>query len=87
MLNSIKEWLCGFTGDKYVHVMACHLIAFLVAKVAALFVGRYIGAAIGAVVAMGAGIIKEYIVDDFVDMDDIKADLIGSLSGSLLSII
>jgi hypothetical protein len=86
-MNGLIDWLCGFTGDKYVHVMACHLIAFIVARMASLLVGRYAGAVIGAAVAFTVGVLKEYLNDDHVDKDDIKADIIGSVSGALLSII
>ena len=57
------------------------------AIVASLLVGRYAGAAIGAAVAFTVGVLKEYLNDDHVDKDDIKADIIGSVSGALLSII
>ena len=87
MLNSIKEWLCGFTGDKYVHVMASWLIAFIVARIVRIFLGRWIGAAVGVAEAIVCGVLKEYLRDDFVDKDDIRADIIGAVAGGLLSLI
>lgn len=83
----LADRLCGFTADKYVHVMACHLIAFITAKIAAMAVGRLVGAAVGAAVAIIIGVAKEYLHDDHVDKGDIKADLIGAVSGALLSLI
>jgi len=87
MLNKVKEWLCGFEGDKYVHVMSCWLIAFIVARVVSPFLGRWIGAATGAVAAIVFGVLKEYFKDDHVDRQDIKADAVGAVLGGLQSLI
>ena len=86
MLNKVKEWLCGFEGDKYVHVLTCQLIAFLTGKICSMFLGRWCGAAIGFVVAAGAGFFKE-IDDDTFDYGDFKADMLGAIWGALYCLI
>ena len=85
MLNKVKEWLCGFTGDKYMHVIACCLIAYLFAET--LRFNVFLCACIGFVVAMVSGVLKETLIDDSVDKTDIKADAIGAVLGAILSLL
>lgn len=87
MYNAFTNWLCGFTGDKYVHVIACQLIAYLVARLLSIFIGKELASVIGVVVAIIGGILKEYVKDDSVDKNDIKANVIGAILGGLQSLI
>lgn len=84
MLNRIKEWLCGFTADKYVHVIVCLVIALVVARIVPF--GALLSAAHGLFTAMLIGLTKEWVDDEF-DWGDIKADFVGALLGALLSLI
>ena len=84
MLNRIKEWLCGFTADKYVHVIVCLIISLVVARIVP-FVAL-LSAAHGILAAMLIGLAKEWVDDEF-DWGDIKADAVGALLGGLLSLI
>lgn len=87
MYDRCSTWLCGFDGDKYVHFIACQLIAFLVARLLSVFVRKELAAAIGVVVAIVGGVLKEYVKDDSVDKDDIRADIAGAITGGLQSLI
>lgn len=84
MLKGFINRLCGFTGDKYVHFIACMVISLVVANV--LPFGNIYGAVSGVLVAIAAGLVKERF-DDHVDGKDIKADIIGAVVGGLLSLI
>ena len=84
MLNRIKEWLCGFTADKYVHVIVCLIISLVVARIVPF--GALLSAAHGLFTAMLIGLAKEWVDDEF-DWGDIKADFVGALLGALLSLI
>ena len=84
MLKGIINRLCGFERDKYVHFIACMIISLVVAN--ALPLGNVPGAAIGVLAAVLIGCVKEW-VDDHVDKDDIRADIIGAVLGGLLSLI
>lgn len=84
MLNRIKEWLCGFTADKYVHVIVCLIISLVVARIVPF--GTLLSAAHGLLTAMLVGLTKEWVDDEF-DWGDIKADFVGALLGALLSLI
>ena len=84
MLEKAKERLCGFEGDKYVHVITCLVIALIVARIVPF--GALLSAAHGVLVAMLLGLAKEWVDDDF-DWNDIKADFVGALLGGLLSLI
>lgn len=84
MLNKVKEWLCGFTADKYVHVFVCLVIALVVARIVPF--GTLLSAAHGILAAMLIGLAKEWVDDEF-DCGDIKADAVGALLGALLSLI
>lgn len=79
MYNAFTNWLCGFEGDKYVHVIICQVIAFVISCALSPFFGMY--AVLIAFPATAAiGFFKE-IKDDFFDYDDFKADLIGAVMG------
>lgn len=84
MLNRIKEWLCGFTADKYVHVIVCLIISLVVARIVPF--GALLSADHGLFTAMLIGLTKEWVDDEF-DWGDIKADFVGALLGALLSLI
>ena len=84
MLNKVKEWLCGFEGDKYVHVIASLVIALVTARIVPF--GTLLSAAHGLLAAMLIGLAKEWVDDEF-DWSDIKADAVGALLGGLLSLI
>ena len=84
MLNNVKEWLCGFGGDKYVHVITCLVIALVTARIVPF--GTLLSAAHGLLAAMLVGLAKEWVDDEF-DWNDIKADAVGAMLGALLSLI
>jgi capsular polysaccharide biosynthesis protein len=86
VLNGLQVKVCNIPSDKYVHVLACQVLAFFVGKVLSIVMNRYIAALIGCVVAIGIGFIKE-IKDDTFNYDDFKADIIGSIWGSVYLIL
>ena len=86
MLKRLSERLCAVTSDKYVHLLCCQYIAFTVTMFFRTVMDRWLSAAAGLLVAIAAAAVKE-IIDDSFDWNDIKADLIGAVSGALLSLI
>lgn len=86
MLKRLSEWLCSFSSDKYVHLLCCQYIAFIVTMIFRTVMNRWLSAAAGFLVAIAAAVVKE-IIDDRFDWNDIKADGIGTLTGILMVIL
>lgn len=86
MLKRLSEWLCSFSSDKYVHLLCCQYIAFIVTMIFRTVMDRWLSAAAGLLVAIAAAVVKE-IIDDRFDWNDIKADAIGTLTGILMVIL
>jgi len=82
----IVDKLAKVGSDKFLHLLACQVIAFVAAYLESLADGRYIGAAMGFVVAMAVGIVKE-MTDKSVDKGDLVADFIGAVTGALYFLI
>jgi hypothetical protein len=89
-IKKILDWIALIPLDKLLHFDACMFIAFFVAKIFSLILPKWIGALIGFTVAMIFGVLKE-IYDSKgygnVEWKDIKADLIGAVTGSLMALI
>ena len=85
-LNKFADPLCSIGGDKFVHLLACQLIAFVVGEALSFFMNKYASAAIGLAVAVTVGFFKE-IKDDKFDLADFKADIIGAVCGCLYCLI
>ena len=84
-LSKFTDHLCRIDGDKFVHLLACQLIAFVVGKALSFFMNRYVAALIGLVVAVTIGFFKE-VKDDSFDLADFKADVIGAVWGAVYCI-
>ena len=85
-LSKFTDHLCSIGGDKFVHLLACQLIAFVVGKALSFVMNRYVAALIGLVVAVTVGFFKE-IKDDKFDLADFKADMLGAIWGALYCLI
>ena len=89
MLNWLRKYtdpLCEVSGDKYAHLLACQLIAFIVGKGLSFVMNKYVSALIGLVVAVVFGLFKE-IDDEAFDYDDFKADVLGAAWGALYCLV
>ena len=82
----IVDRITGISGDKWVHLLACQVIAFTAASLDSIIEGRLIGACIGCFVAVAAGVAKE-LIDDHVDKGDLIADVIGAAMGTVYFLI
>lgn len=84
--DRVAEWLCSFTSDKYVHLLAGLLISFAVAWVFILNTAgatEPVCAVCGVIAAMLIGLFKE-IVDFFRDKPfDAKDWLFTSVGGAM----
>ena len=85
-LNKFTDPLCRIDGDKFVHLLASQLIAFVVGKALSFFMNRYASALIGLAAAVTVGFLKE-IKDDKFDLADFKADVCGAVWGCLYCLI
>lgn len=90
-MKRVIEYLCRISGDKWVHLLTCLLITFVVGQGVHLFscYDMAICAAIGGIAAMIIGCLKE-VLDEFrggeVDYKDLAADFIGCLIGLIVTI-
>lgn len=85
-LSKFTDPLCRIGGDKFVHLLACQLIAFVVGKALSFVMNRYASAVVGLAAAVAVGFFKE-IKDDKFDLADFKADIIGAVWGCLYCLI
>lgn len=89
MFNRIADYLAGIGVDKYIHFNACMFIAFFMSRAVHLFFGPCASAVAGFIVAVGVGYAKERIDSrrkgNGFDKADMMADIIGAVSGSLMS--
>ena len=81
-LNKFTDPLCKISGDKFVHLLTCQLIAFVIGKALSYVMNKYAAALIGCACAVAAGFVKE-IKDDTFDLDDFKADVLGAVWGTV----
>ena len=97
LYNKISELLCSFSPDKYVHYIVMLIFTFLFAKLMT-FAFTYIGCnyptlfaiALTAIIGLVIGIGKEkwdLKREGVFDYNDIKADILGIITGCLMSII
>lgn len=90
-MNRVIEYLCRISGDKWVHLLACLLLTFVIGQGVYLFSDLPMAncAAIGGITAMIIGFFKEWY-DEFmsgeVDYKDLVADFIGCLIGLIVTI-
>ena len=86
MRNMTLEWfqtrLSKIPSDKYVHLLTCQTIAYLLSWVLYPIMGRC-GVFVSLPVTIAIGFFKE-IRDDEFDYDDFKFDIIGSIWGVVL---
>jgi len=77
--------------DKKLHFTCCMLIALVVTFILGLLSNWYIGAIAGLLTAMGTGVGKEYgdvkSPNNKWDWYDILADLLGTVTGVVISIV
>lgn len=88
--DKVAEWLCSFTSDKYVHLLAGLLISFAVAWVFILNTAgatEPVCAVCGVIAAVFVGFIKE-VVDFFRDKPfdggDVLFTVVGGIIGAVL---
>lgn len=87
-IKKIVETLCRISGDKYVHLLACLLLTFIIGIGVLLFSheSQAVCAGIGACAAMIIGFFKEWY-DQFTDGEFPYADLFFDLVGCVLGLI
>ena len=83
MLRKIVEYLCRIEGDKYVHLLACLLLSFLLGCISLVFIDVWIAPIVAFFATVIAGVAKE-LTDDHIDRKDLVANVIGTLLGVLL---
>jgi hypothetical protein len=90
--DKCAEWLCSFTGDRYVHLIIGLLICYVVGKLDGRVLNREtaVAMAIGFLVAFFIAILKE--VCDFFrgepfDAKDLLFGTVGGVLGALLWLI
>lgn len=86
------EWLCGIGSDKYVHLLTCLVLTFVMGKGLMLLTGEphVVCAAIGAGAAMMAGCCKEWydsINNGEFGAADLLADAVGCMLGLAMTVL
>jgi hypothetical protein len=90
MMKKLIDYVCRIGTDKYVHLLACLLLTFVVGQAVCLCSSLPLPncAAIGAIAAMTVGFFKEWY-DEFkggeLDYKDLLADVAGCLLGLLVT--
>lgn len=82
LLNGLLTKVCNIPSDKYVHLLTCQTIAYLLSWVLYPIMGRC-GVFVSLPVTIAVGFFKE-IRDDEFNYDDFKFDIIGSIWGIVL---
>lgn len=91
-IKDVSVTLCGIPSDKYVHLLSCLLLTFVIGMGVSLFSdeSQAVCAGIGACAAMIIGFFKEWY-DQFTDGDfsyaDLFFDLVGCVLGLLVTIV
>jgi VanZ family protein len=90
--DKCAEWLCSFTGDRYVHLIVGLLICYVVGRLDGRVLNREtaVAMAIGFLVAFFIAILKE--VCDFFrgrgfDVNDLLFTWTGAIIGAILILI
>lgn len=89
-MKKVVEYICKIGGDKWVHLLACLLLTFVIGQGVHLFscYDMAVCAAIGGIAAMIIGCLKE-VLDEFmggeVDYKDLVADFIGCVIGLIVT--
>lgn len=88
----IAEKLCSISSDKYVHLLCCMLITWVIAKgVMGVGCPTFLASLLGATIAFYAGFYKEYLDNrqegNHFDKKDLWADGAGCLLGFLFTLI
>ena len=94
LFNKIQEKLMSIGKDKHLHFECTTAISYFVSKLDQYVFGRdrYVAATIGAIAAFMVGFVKELCVDflwrdESFDLNDIKANLVGSITGATMSLV
>lgn len=94
LINKIQDKLMTIRPDSHLHFECTSFISYMVAKLDQYIFGRdkYVAATIGAIAAFMVGLVKELCVDflwrgERFDVSDIKANLIGSVTGATMSLV
>ena len=90
LYNKIADRLAGIGSDKYLHFLACQMISFLTAKIGGCFVSAGWALLAGFSFAALLGFAKELWdrqqKENRFDRKDIYADLIGAVTGAVMSL-
>lgn len=79
LFHRFQTKVCNIQPDKYVHLLACQVIAFLISLALYPFMGKY-GTFVSLPVTIAIGFYKE-VGDDEFNYEDFKFDIIGSIWG------
>ena len=89
-INQLVNRLARIGSDKYLHLLACQAIAYIVSKIAATFMNSGWALLVGFVVAATAGVVKELrdrrTPGDTFSWSDVIADLAGAVAGAVMSL-
>ena len=93
LFNKIQDWFAQISKESHLHFEFTTGISYIVSKVLQYCSSRdSISAAMfGAVTAFNIGLIKKFFIDyiwrnEVFDWNDIKANLIGSITGATMSL-
>lgn len=86
MLYRLGRFLAGVGVDKYIHFNACLFIAFGMSTILSLWVNLYVATLVGFCLTFLVGVVKE-LLDARIDKMDIVADVLGALTGCLMSLM
>lgn len=94
LYNKIQEWFSRIRKDDHLHFEFTTSISFVTSKIIQYAFGGDVpvAATVGALTAFGVGIFKELCIDyvwrhtEF-DWKDIRANVVGSVTGAIMSLV
>lgn len=93
LINKIQDFFFQIRNDLHLHFEFTLFISFIISKLLNLTsLDKYSSAAISSCITILIGISKEVFIDkilrgEYIDITDIKADIIGAVTGSVQSLI
>ncbi len=91
IFNKMNNWLGSLRKDLIIHAGVSALIYVLIFAILTPYLGGPIAAVWSTFITLSIGVVKEYLVDklirdSYADVQDLYADLVGTILGVIVTI-